>query len=128
MEVGGCMSLRDEIIKLHGEWYSEGWTLQKFADSILQLPTDMEVVGKCTNPFCISGRTPCVGVGSFHNICSECKATGELVRPFTLGEAVEVPKMLLEGKEIVRYTTNDNGKMIIHFIELPDGSNVRRKK
>jgi len=56
--------------------------------------------------------------------CHTCHGSGELIRPLTLGEAVEVLKDTIEALERVAPYHDEK----ILYVALPDGSRVRRGK
>jgi hypothetical protein len=121
------MSRRDEIADVLKEAFNDedNNISRKYclnvADSIIALlpKTGMVKVEKCRCKKMTSRE------GYF---CEKCNYTGELVRELTLEEAVELPKMLLEGKAQVIIKWWPSYRSIREsYIELPDGSRIRVK-
>ena len=104
--------LREIAEEIAKEWFRDVTNSDlAVALNILSLPTGMEVVSSC----------PYQGFSN-HWGCPDCHGTGELVRPLTLSEKLDIVDMLMEGKA----TLQTNG--IVTAIYLPDGSRVRRGK
>ena len=100
-------------------------TSGEIADSILSLPTELVKVEQCKN---------CNGTGAFFGAinpesptaeipCHTCHGSGELIRPLTLGEAVELLKDLVD-----KVNHAQKGYVPLTSITLPDGSRVRIRK
>ena len=114
-------SLQDEIadfIKANCERYCEDnseRSVTEESDSILQLPTNMVKVNTCKY---------CDGLRKYRGEdCVFCHGTGELIRPLTLQQKLDLVDMLMEGKAKIRYDHTDKPHIL-----LPDGSRVRRGK
>jgi hypothetical protein len=112
------MSLQDELydeIKniIHSgtesSWIKSGQATYK----ILSLPTGMVKVEKCK----------C----DWSQPCTICNGTRLLIRPLTLQEKCDIVDMLMEWKAFIYYKNNHLSEEPM-YIELPDGSKVRRGK
>jgi hypothetical protein len=117
------MSLLDEVASvLYHECDEETWNYGSIADSILQLPTDMEVVEKCNGLYHVPYRN-----GSYEKweVCEYCHGTNKIVRPLMLGEAVDVLKNVLKeiDQDEIEYFAGGR-----YHVTLPDGIRVRIKK
>jgi hypothetical protein len=118
------MTLRDEIAKIivkHCIRQNIELFPNPMADGILSLLSKrvgMEKVEKCDK---------CWGIPHTGHVCEKCHGSGELVTVLTLEEAIEVPKMLLNGKAFLYYKDNMLSKVAM-FIELPDCSRIRVKE